>query len=183
VTDPTQHIATPWPPLPVGTTLRVVKVSPEGEEITDYTGTVIDAEAPAPWIAVEAVWTHRPYDLNGLLFLPGDTLHEFFSPVDWFNAFAVFAPDGVLRGWYANVTYPARLDTSTDPYSLFWQDLYLDVVGLPDGQVFVRDEDELAASNLSESNPELAARINAARDELLRRCTTKSFPFHERTGT
>jgi hypothetical protein len=180
MTEPAFHETPSWPPLPVGTALRVVKVNPEGEAVTEYVGTVIEAEVPAPWIAVEAVWTHRRYDLNGLLFLPGDTLHEFFSPVDWFNAFAVFAPDGTLRGWYANVTYPTRLDTTTDPYSLYWQDLYLDVVGLPDGQVFVRDEDELAASDLSDTDPELVARIHSARDELLRRCAAKSFPFHDR---
>jgi hypothetical protein len=159
--------------------LRVVKVNPAGESVTEYAGTVIDAGALPPWIAVEATWTHRRYDLNGLLFLPSDTLHEFFSPDDWFNSFTVFTPDGTLRGWYANVTYPTRLDVTTEPYSLFWQDLYLDVVGLPDGQVFVRDEDELAASNLAQTDPDLIARIGAMRDELKRRYVARIFPFHE----
>ncbi|MGH2560794.1 MAG: DUF402 domain-containing protein, partial [Thermomicrobiales bacterium] len=124
----------PWPYLPIGTALTIVKRAPDGSEAARYAGFVIDAGAPAPWVAVESIWTHRAYDLDGLLFLRGDTLHEFFSPADWFNSFSVFAPDGTLRGWYANVTYPARLDQTTDPYTLTWHDLYLDVVALPEGR-------------------------------------------------
>jgi protein associated with RNAse G/E len=169
-----------WPPLPTGTALTVVKQSPDGSEATRYAAAVIDAAASAPWIAIEAIWNHRAYDLDGLLFLPGDTLHEFFSPAHWFNVFAVFAPDGTLRGWYANVTYPARLDHSASPPVLTWHDLYLDVVLLPAGDLVVRDEDELAEANVEATAPELHERIVIAREELLRRARQFIFPFHER---
>jgi hypothetical protein len=168
-----------WTTMPVGTVLRVVKVAPDGRAVTEYPATVVDAGAPRPWIAVEATWTHRAYDLDGLLFLAGDTLHEFFSPAHWFNVFSVFAPDGTLRGWYANVTYPATLDAATEPPTLTWHDLYLDVVALPDGAVVIRDEDELAESGLSVSESTLYERILVAQDEILRRCRARTFPFHE----
>lgn len=175
-----------WPALAVGTRLIVVKLVPEGHEKARYRGTVIEAGAPHPWVAVETVWTLRPYDLDGLLLLPGDTLYEFFSPVDWFNAFSVFAPDGTLRGWYGNVAYPARLEPTTEPMTLTWHDLYLDVVALPDGTVVVRDEDELAEANLYIADRSLYVRILEAKVELLRRCDARISPFHERpipTGT
>lgn len=168
-----------WPPLPVGTELRIVKVSPEGEEVTTYPGWVTDAGAPGPWIAVRADWVRRVVELDGLRFVPGDRLHEFFSPIDWFNLFSVWAPDGTLRGWYANVTHPTRIDAKTSPPTLYWPDLYVDVIGLPDGRIAVRDEDELAASELLERDPGLHARILATRDELLRRFAAREFPFHE----
>jgi Protein of unknown function (DUF402) len=168
-----------WPALPPGTPLRIVKLAPDGSEVTSYPGTVIEAGAPPPWVAVRATWVSRPHDLNGLLFLPGDTLHEFFSPADHFNLFSVWAPDGALRGWYANVTHPSRLDSTTDPPRLYWHDLYLDVVALPDGTVVVRDEDELDDAGLCSSDPSLHATIVAARDELLQRATRREFPFHE----
>lgn len=177
---PQSDTPTIWPDLVPGTPLRIVKLAPNGTEVAHYPGVVIEAGAPPPWVAVQATWVSRPYDLDGLLFLPGDTLHEFFSPQHWFNLFAVFAPDGALRGWYANVTYPARLDPTTDPMTLYWHDLYVDVVALPDGTIVVRDEDELASVSLAETNPDLCQRILAARDELLRCHAERAFPFHKR---
>ena len=157
----------------------MVKLAPDGSEVTRYHGVVIDAAAPAPWVAVEARWVRRVVDLNGLLFVPGDTLHEFFSPVDPFNVFAVFAPDGILRGWYGNVTHPTTLDPATAPPTLIWHDLYLDVVALPNGSTFVRDEDELAEAALASRDPALHAAVLSARDELLRRFAARAFPFHQ----
>jgi predicted RNA-binding protein associated with RNAse of E/G family len=168
-----------WPDLPPGTRLEIVKLAPEGDEVARYPAEVIEASAPPPWVAVRATWVSRRHDLDGLLFVPGDTLHEFFSPAHPYNLFSVFAPDGRLRGWYANVTYPSCLDRTTAPPTLYWHDLYLDVVALPDGTTVVRDEDELAASGLAASDPALHAVILAARDELLARRRDGAFPFHE----
>ena len=171
-----------WPPVGPGVALTVVKLSPDGLEAARYRGVVMAAKAPAPWLAVSARWLNPRVDLDGLAFVTGDTLREYFSPADRFNAFAVFAPDGRLRGWYANVTHPTRLDLTTDPPTLTWHDLYLDVVALPDGTVTVRDEDELEAAAVAAHEPALHATILAARDEILRRVARRAFPFHELPG-
>jgi hypothetical protein len=176
----TSQSVTAWPPLPPGTALTIVKLAPDGSEVTRYAGEVIEAGAMSPWIAVRATWVSREYNLNGLRFVQGDTLHEFFSPVHPFNVFSIFSATGTLRGWYANVTYPARLDLTTTPPTLTWHDLYVDVVALPDGTVAVRDEDELAGARLAESDPLLHQMIVEARDEILRRIHAHVFPFHER---
>jgi hypothetical protein len=171
-----------WPGLPVGTELKIVKLAPDGDEVTTYPGWVIETSGPKPWIAVQAEWVRRVVELDGLQFIPGDRLHEFFSPVDCFNVFSVWSPEGALRGWYANVTYPTRIDTSTDPITLYWRDLYLDVIGLPVGTAIVRDEDELADSGVEQSDPALYALIIETRNELLRRFERREFPFHERSA-
>lgn len=170
-----------WPALQPGSALTVVKLAPDGSEVTRYPGRVIDSGAPPPWLAVEARWVNRRVDLDGLSFVPGDTLHEFFSPVDRFNVFAVFSPAGELRGWYANVTHPSTLDPTTDPPTLVWHDLFLDVVALPNGPVTIRDEDELAEANLAARDPALYATILRARDDVLRRLRSHMFPFHQTT--
>jgi len=177
--DSTSPIAD-WAALTVGAPLTVVKLAPDGSEVTRYPGVVTAAGAAAPWVAVAATWVTRVVDLDGLTFVPGDRLVEFFSPVDPFNVFAVFTPEGDLRGWYANVTHPSWIEPVTDPPTLFWHDLYVDVVALPDGRVTVRDEDELAESGLATTDPLLHARILTTRDELLRRVTLRAFPFHQR---
>ena len=171
-----------WPSIGPGVALTVVKLAPDGGEAARYPGVVMAAGAPAPWLAVSARWLNPRVDLDGLAFITGDTLREYFSPAHRFNAFAVFAPDGHLRGWYANVTHPTRLDFATDPPTLTWHDLYLDVVALPDGTVTVRDEDELEAAAVAAHEPALHATILAARDEILRRVARRAFPFHELPG-
>jgi protein associated with RNAse G/E len=159
--------------------LQIVKLAPDGNEATRYPGRIIDIGAPSPWIAARADWVLRQIELDRLQFVPGDTLHEFFSPDDWFNCFSVWSPEGVLRGWYANVTYPTTIDVATQPPVLVWRDLYIDVIAIPDGTVTVRDEDELEASDLAVSDSALHERILQVRDELMRRFSIRAFPFHE----
>ncbi len=117
--------------------------------------------------------------MDGLRFVPGDELHEFFSLIESFNVFSVFAPDGTHRGWYANVTYPTSFSIDQDHLTITWHDLYLDLIALPGGATTVRDEDELAASGLATSDPELHASILTARDRLLALSAHRAFPFHE----
>jgi hypothetical protein len=169
----------PWPVLPPGTAVVVVKLAPDGAEATRYPATVLGEPVPVPWLAVEARWVNRRVEMDGLVFEPGDTLREYFSPADRFNVFAVFAPDGRLRGWYANATQPTTVVVDAEPPRVVWHDLYLDVIGLPDGSVAVRDEDELAAAGVPDRDPALFAAISAARDEMLDRLSRRLFPFHD----
>jgi hypothetical protein len=166
-----------WAKLRPGMQLTIVKLAPGGEEAARYEGEVMAADTPDPWVIVRAVWTYRLVELDGLSFQPGDVLREWFSPEHPFNAFAVFSPDGFFRGWYANVAYPARLDRRVSPPLLIWHDLYVDLVGLPDGSYTMRDDDELEASGLSTADAALYRRIVAARAELVRRFEAGLPPF------
>jgi protein associated with RNAse G/E len=169
-----------WHTLAVGQEITVVKRSPSGDVAARYPATVVAREAADQWLALKAVWTYKRIEMNGLTFSPGDHLIEWFSPVQSFNAFAVISPEHVLRGWYANVTYPAYLESSPagEPSpTLVWHDLYLDLVGLPDGTYEVLDEDELAESGLQTRDPGLHAEIVAANAELVQRFIKRQLPF------
>ncbi|MCC6314748.1 MAG: DUF402 domain-containing protein [Thermomicrobiales bacterium] len=145
--------------------------------MTEYPGSIVPEAAPPPWLCVQATWTRAPVTLDGLSFVPGDTLLEYFSPTEWFNVFAVHAPDGSLRGWYANVVYPTDFDPTTDPPTLGWRDLYLDVIALPDGRRALRDEDELRDAGIARRDPELYERILTGRAAILQRLDAGAFPF------
>ena len=160
-----------------GDVLSVVKLAPDGTEVARYPGTVVTRPGAGGWVEVQAVWTYGRIDVDGLIFEPGDELHEWFSPSADFNAFALHAPTEAFKGWYANVTYPARLDIETVPPTLAWHDLYVDVIVLPDGTTTVCDEDELAASGIASRDPRLHRRILRARDEILRRHDHRLTPF------
>jgi hypothetical protein len=172
----TQPATGAWLSLLPGAKLTIVKLAPDGSEAARYQGEVV-GHRPDSWIVVLATWSHRTIELGGLSFYPGDTLVEWFSPRHPFNAFAVFSPADRLKGWYANVTHPAQLDTAAAPPVLVWHDLYLDLVGLPDGSFTLRDDDELFAAGLADSEPELHARILAARSELIQRFERRLPPF------
>jgi hypothetical protein len=168
--DQPQH----WPHLPVGSVLDVVKVDHSGEIKARYPGRVIDAGQPSPWVAVQCEWVLPAAEADGLWLIPGDALIEFFSPEHPFNAFRIHAPDGTLRGWYANVTYPTVADGET----LAWHDLWLDLIVKADGSFVVRDQDELAESGIEQSDPHLHAAVLAACNELVRRAELREFPFN-----
>lgn len=168
-----------WTSFPPATEFEIVKLAPDGREAARYLGHVLAEPVAAPWLALGTTWVRDAVHLDGLDFLPGDTMLEYFSPADWFNAFAIYGPEGEHRGWYANVTYPATIDPATDPPTLTWHDLYLDVILLPDGTMTVRDEDELEAAGLAQSEPKLYAAIREAAAELIRRAEARVFPFHD----
>jgi hypothetical protein len=121
--------------------------------------------------------------IDGLEFLTGDELLEWFSPQCPFNAFAVYSDGGELRGWYANVTFPSYLQNSNpganDAATLIWHDLYLDLIGLPDGSYVIRDREELDEADISLKDPALCQMILDASEELALRFVRREIPFHD----
>lgn len=169
-----------WRELVPGLAVSIVKLAPDGQEAARYSGEIVATMDPGSWVGLRATWTYALLEMDGLSFQPGDGLLEWFSPELPFNAFAVLSPTGNLRGWYANVTKPAYLrpaEANGDLAELVWHDLYIDLVGLPDGRYSIRDQDELEASSLAQDDPALFSSIRAAADELQRRFTNHLPPF------
>ena len=157
-----------WPQLAPGTPVLVEKVPWELErDVVRYGGEIVRSEVPSPWVEVRAAWTMNDVNVAGLAFRTGDALREFFSPRHPYNAFAVHAPDGTLRGWYGNVTRTARLRWEDDGLVLSWPDLVLDLIVLPDGTPIMVDDDEIDASGYRTTEPRLVDQMFAARAELL----------------
>ena len=137
-------------------------------DLWEYSAIVVGSSQDG-WIAVEAMWTRPDADVEGLLFPQGGKIIEYFSTTERFNVFQVITPTGEFAGIYANVTAPTELtlEDNGEPV-LCWEDHWLDVIKLPDGTIKVLDEDEFAQSGIEKNDPSLAAKIVAAKDELLR---------------
>ncbi|MFB6840091.1 DUF402 domain-containing protein [Streptomyces sp. NPDC056361] len=111
----------------------------------------------APW-AAEGV-----RDFGFVRFEPGDVFVEHYWSDRWFTVKEVWSADGALKGWYCDITRPAVIDGS----AVVVEDLDLDLWVSADGSEVLRlDEDEFAASGLTASDPEAAARAVVALDEL-----------------
>ncbi len=174
--DPVFGPAGRLPDLVPGTTVEIVKLDPAGAEVVHYPGTML-GELDG-WLVTEARWVNPTVTVGALTFHQGDRLIEWFSPGDPFNCFTVVEPTtGAVRGWYANVTHPARVIEDASPVRIVWHDLFLDVVCTADGDPVLHDQDELDAANLVMEDPDLHAAIIAAGTRIMKSVIGRQVPF------
>ncbi|WP_267245842.1 DUF402 domain-containing protein [Streptomyces sp. PR69] len=115
-------------------------------------------------LTVRAPWAGEGgRDFGFVRFEPGDVFTEHYWRDRWYSVKEVRTGDGVLKGWYCDVTRPAEFSGG----ELTAEDLDLDLWVSHDGASVLRlDEDEFAASGLAERDPEAAAQAVQALDEL-----------------
>jgi uncharacterized protein len=159
--------------LQPGSRVTIVKLRPDGTEAASYPGSLL--EVHDGWLVTSATWTFRRMEFEYATFEPGDRLVEYFPTQLPFNAFALFSDSNQFKCWYCNVAHPTRIESNR----IYWHDLYLDVIQVPNGDILILDEDELAASNLSSTDPELHQTIEAARDLVVEKMRSGQYPFSE----
>jgi uncharacterized protein len=160
-------------PLRHGAEITIVKLRPDGSEAASYTGTLIDG--PPGWVVARATWTFPKMELGYMTFEPEDYLIEYFATAQPFNAFVLFSPDDAFKGWYCNIAYPATVSGRT----VYWHDLYVDVVQKTDGSILVLDEDELAEAGIDRDDPSLHEMITSTRDLVVEKMRNQAYPFSE----
>ncbi|MFF9818818.1 DUF402 domain-containing protein [Streptomyces sp. NPDC014006] len=115
-------------------------------------------------IAVRAPWAGDAVrDFGFVRFEAGDVFTEYYWRDRWYSVKEVRDAAGEVKGWYCDIARPATLSGT----ELVVEDLDLDLWRSADGRDVRRlDEDEFAASGLTESDPEAAAAAVAALDTL-----------------
>ncbi|MFE0133154.1 DUF402 domain-containing protein [Streptomyces sp. NPDC059037] len=145
--------------------------SPTAVEVTLVKAGRVKIRYPAEVVADDGnqVTVRAPWAADGVRdfgfvrFEPGDVFTEHFWRDRWYAVKEVRTPEGVLKGWYCDVTRPAVRDGA----ALVVEDLDLDLWCSADGATIVRlDEDEFAQSGLAEQDPEAAAAAVWALDVL-----------------
>jgi uncharacterized protein len=131
--------------------ITIVKLDPRGAERLRYTGEVISRSQHE--VVVQASWTMKERDLGYTRFEPGDRFIEFYYTDRWFNIFDIAQKDGPRKGWYCNITEPARvMDNSIEQVDLFL-DVWVDLIG----KTLILDEDEFAAATMLSTTQRLRA--------------------------
>lgn len=145
--------------------ITVRKLDDNGREVFSYKGELV--ERGDNWILVEAYFTRDDVDDGYVVFRKGDRYLEWFYTDRWYNIFELHdVSDDHLKGWYCNITRPARISDD----SVSWSDLALDVFISPAGEVLIVDEDEFTALPLDESMRRQAwDAVAALKDQLKRR--------------
>ncbi|WP_103512783.1 DUF402 domain-containing protein [Streptomyces sp. SM13] len=115
-------------------------------------------------VTVRAPWAAPGVrDFGFVRFEPGDVFTEHYWRDRWFAVKEVRTGDGVLKGWYCDITRPAVLADGV----LAVEDLDLDLWVSADGSSVLRlDEDEFEESGLAERDPAAAGAAASALDEL-----------------
>lgn len=154
--------------------IAVVKQDAAGREVVRYNGHVL--ARGATWVKLEATYEFGDKPVGEIVFRRGDRFVEWHYTDRWYNIFEVHAgDDDHVRGWYCNVTRPARIDDG----EVRADDLALDVLILPDGRVTILDEDEFAALALTPAERQAA---RAAVDALRRAAGAGEPPFEALVG-
>ncbi len=127
--------------------MSVHKLDALGHEQWVYSGTVL--ARGDDFVRLEGHFDRESAERAGLIIRRGDRMVETHFRDRWYNIFAIYDGDGPhLKGWYCNITRPARLEVN----DIYAEDLALDLVVRPDGSWHVVDEDEFEALPLGEDD-------------------------------
>jgi len=155
--------------------VTVHKLDADGAEVFRYVGNIIHRSDTS--VVLEAIFDMEQREFHGLTFRSGDRFVETHYSDHWYNVLAVHDFDtGLLKGWYCNITRPAKIGND----SLSAEDLALDLVVLPNGSQYVIDEDEFEALNLNSSD---RAGAIAALKELQQFAEALDGPFENLAGS
>jgi predicted RNA-binding protein associated with RNAse of E/G family len=141
--------------------VTVVKLDHRAQERWRYEALVLAREPSS--IRIEAIFNTPDKLLPGLSLRTGDRFVETHYADRWYNIFTVYdGTSGELKGWYCNITRPARIETER----VSAEDLALDLIVRPDGSWIVLDELEFEAQELSAPERENALAALAELKEL-----------------
>jgi protein associated with RNAse G/E len=147
--------------LPVGSPVHVRKLKPNGALDFAWHGMVLRCDASG--IVLRAEFNVDVVEREWATFRRGDVFVEFYYFERWYNVFQISAPDGTLKGWYANIGLPAELNPEAG--ELAYIDLALDVWTNPNGEFVVLDQEEF--EELIREHAELAEGAEEGRQRLL----------------
>src|SRR5215211_3874224 len=114
-------------------------------------------------VVLEAYFTPDRRDLGYVVFERGDLFIEFYYVDRWYNVFQIYSANGMLKGWYCNITRPAELHDG----EIRFTDLALDLFAYPDGSSLPLDVEEFEEHAATVYSPQDTVMARAAFDELL----------------
>ncbi len=143
--------------------ILVIKLNTEGKETWRYSGRVL--ERHATWLKLEALFNRDDLPFHGITLRRGDRFVETYFADKWYNIFEIHDVDtDALKGWYCNVTTPARIEKNR----LAYIDLALDLLVYPDNSQLVLDEDEFQELQIDDATRSKARAALAELQELFR---------------
>lgn len=149
----------------------VHKLDADGKETWRYKGVIIAQDETS--LTLEAFFDQEAMFIHGIDLQRGDRFVEIYYPDRWYNVLALYdAESGDLKGWYCNITRPARIETG----HVYYEDLALDLIVLPNGDWSVLDEEQFVELDLP---PEERQCAREGLEELKTLILRQQAPFHD----
>lgn len=124
--------------------MRIIKNDHFGKKVWEYDGQIVERTASS--VLVQAHFNRTDLMFNGILFREGDRFLELYPYGKWFNIYEIHDKDSdLVKGWYCNVTRPARVSEKQIAYD----DLALDLLVYTDRKILVLDEDQFLRLSLT----------------------------------
>jgi uncharacterized protein len=135
--------------MAVKTPITVYKRDYQGRFLLRYDGVLLE-QSPT-WLNLEARFVRDDVATDYVTFRRGDRMVEWFFTDRWYNIFELHnMEDDRLKGWYCNITRPAKFVYQNGIVSAVTSDdLALDVFVSPDGKLRILDEEEFESLDLS----------------------------------
>lgn len=134
-------------------TITVHKLDHQGVEQLTYPGMVL--ERTEAYLQVEAAFTYPQVQVRGITLEEGDRFVEWYYRERWYTVFAMFEGwEGRFKGWYCNITRPARIE----PGHVYSEDLALDLLVYTDYRWEVLDRQEFLDLDIPEVERTQASR-------------------------
>lgn len=119
--------------------MRIVKNDYRGDRVWEYQGELI--KRTSRMYLLRAYFNRSDLLFNGVLLRNGDEFLELYPLEKWFNIYEINDKEsGVIKGWYCNISRAARITGDI----LEYDDLALDLLVYPDGNMLVLDQDEFS---------------------------------------
>lgn len=148
----------------------VHKLNETGKEVWQYKGTILKTSSRS--VTLEAQFDRDLVKFHGIMLTKGDRFVETFYSDRWYNTFAIYdANDDHFKGWYCNITRPARIETG----HVYADDLALDLIVYPNGEWLVLDEEEFDQLSIPQEDQE---RARDALKNLIEEVRNREGPFH-----
>ena len=143
--------------------VTVIKLNEFQKETWRYQGEVLIKTPGA--VVLEAFFNRDYVDTQGLVMRRGDRFVEAYFSGRWFNIFEIHERESdALKGFYCNITYPARIAEEEISYI----DLALDLLVFTDGRQIVLDKDEFAELKIAPEDKAGAEQALAGLQSLFR---------------
>ena len=151
-------------------TVTVHKLDHRGNEVWRYEGQELKRDETS--LVLEARFDREAVQVGSIEIKREDVFIESFFEDRWYNVFEIYgAADGQLKGWYVNITRPARIEEQ----HVYHEDLALDIIVSPDhSDVQVLDQEEFEQLDLS---PRDAGQARRTLTQLLTRADRGQAPF------
>jgi protein associated with RNAse G/E len=145
---------------------------PHKNTTVSFTGEIL-IDTPS-YRLIRAPWGRARLDLGYVTFEEDDVFFEHYYTERWFAIFELRTADGLLKGWYGNISRPARFTAD----AIYSDDLDLDLFVPPDRRTPLRlDVEEFEGRGVAESDPAAYAAAYAALDELEQMARAGAAPF------